>query len=152
MLKYKITFPQEVVFFVEEELLKYMPNLEKLTKTNQEKLTKTNQGKLTKTNQEKLTKDNLDNYCKDITIGHIKGEIFSHILMYVRHLATYPNDIKFRINLIKNMKTDTLFDVIIAADYFGVKEITEYCSNMFKKIIDENDVNGMQSIFDIDDE
>ncbi len=127
MLKYKITFPQDVVFYVEEELFEYMSNLEK------------------------LTKDKLNNTCKDIMVGHIEGETFSHILMYVRHLATYPNDTKFRENLIKNMETDILFNVIIAADYFGVHEITEYCGNMFKNIIDSNDIDGIKSIFNIKD-
>lgn len=132
MLKYKIIFPQDVIFYVEEELIKYMPKIESLAK-------------------EEYVNELVKNNNRIVRVNHIEGEIFSHILSYIIHLSIYPDDKQFRENMIRNMDINTMFDVIIASNYFNVEVIVNHCTNIFKSTIEDNNPDQIKKIFNIDE-
>lgn len=124
--RYKIVLPDNVEFFIEHSILEKIPKLFEMSSSK--------------------AKD--ESGCYIINI-EIEGQVFSQILTFVRYRLIEREDRKFVDKMIKSMTIDNLFDLIIAAKSLEVHELVKLSSDYFKKIIHDNEVPKIRTIFNL---
>lgn len=125
--KYKIVLYDNIDFYVESEVIEKSKTLQSMFRDPSTK-----------------------QYKPSIVIPDIDGQIFSHILAFIRYRAINEKDNDdFAKKLVENMDCVTLINVIHAANILDIKPLVKISGDRFKWIVKNNDVNGIRKIFKI---
>lgn len=121
--KYKILLPEDVEFFLEDEVVQQIPFL----KTH---FTDSSSG-------------------NSIKINNINGQIFSHIITHIRSQTIDQDDTEFTSRMLKNLSIDDMFDLVIAANSLGVTSLVDEARKRFMSVISSEDPDKVRKTFKI---
>ena len=121
-IKYKIVLPDNIEFFIEQQILNQIPTFIQLPK---------------------------EQMSKNVITLDMDGKIFSQLITFLRYKLIDSKDTTFIDKQIEGMPINTLLEIILASKQLGLTEILGKSVERFRSILNNHSTDKIRELLNI---